>query len=422
MEGSFARPVAGRKFAPGAGILWTAGLALLVACGEPRNPGTWTGTVDSLPAGGVVIRNPAVGVWDSTGAWRVEEMLRIGRAEGADGPDLFARIAALTVDPAGRIYVLESQTQEIRVFDSAGRHVRTFGRKGGGPGEFQDARGLAWDREGNLWVVDQRNNRYTVFDTTGTLRRTMPRPGTGVFRNWEGGFGPDGSFYDVGMVFERVETRADGMMASGSREVLFRLDDSAAVRDTFPLPSYEMETFTTEFTRGTTRTRMSVPVPFTGQQLWVFDPRGYVLAGITDRYRLIWLELGGDTARIVERQYDPLPVTAEETEREIERLSGFRGMEGEIDASRFGRFHWAFRGFHLDARHNLWVRVTLPADRRAENGSAFDVFDAEGRYLGLVTSDFVISAPLVIGAERLHTVTYDELDVPYVVVARIVEP
>jgi hypothetical protein len=66
----------------------------------------WSGSIDTLENGAVMISNPADGVWAENDAWRVVEELRIGTLEG-DGPDLFGRISDLAVDGVGRMYLFE---------------------------------------------------------------------------------------------------------------------------------------------------------------------------------------------------------------------------------------------------------------------------------------------------------------------------
>ena len=38
----------------------------------------------------------------------------------------------------GRIAIVNQGSDEIRIYDANGRFVNTFGRKGGGPGEFRN--------------------------------------------------------------------------------------------------------------------------------------------------------------------------------------------------------------------------------------------------------------------------------------------
>jgi hypothetical protein len=52
----------------------------------------------------------------------------------------------------------------------------------------------------------------------------------------------------------------------------------------------------------------------------------------------------------------------------------------------------------------------------------FDVFDPGGRYLGAVRLPFTHNSVPIFRNNALYAVTVDELEVPYVVRARIVKP
>lgn len=108
---------------------------VLCACAEGRGDVEWAGSVDTLADGVVHVRNSAEPLWTAGEGWTLEEELRIGSATD-EGPELLGQVRDLAVDPLDRIYVLESQSNEIRVFDADGEHVRTFGREGQGPGEL----------------------------------------------------------------------------------------------------------------------------------------------------------------------------------------------------------------------------------------------------------------------------------------------
>jgi sugar lactone lactonase YvrE len=53
------------------------------------------------------------------------------------------------------------------VFDPAGKYLREFGKKGSGPGEFDQPHGLAFDSKGRLFVADRSNNRIQILDQDG---------------------------------------------------------------------------------------------------------------------------------------------------------------------------------------------------------------------------------------------------------------
>lgn len=387
--------------------LLLSSLALLsAACGGDARAtaGRWEGTMDTLPNGAVLVSNPAQGIWKPGEEWRLVEELRIGSAD-VEGPELFGEIIALEVDRLGRIYVLDRQAKEVRVFDPDGRHVRSFGRKGGGPGEFKDPIGLAWHPEGTLWVADPANTRYSVHDTTGTFLATHRRALGGYGIPWNGGLDAEGRMHEVSYL-----PAADGR----SRPVLLRFDREMAAADTFPLPDFRGE----EFRHRTDRSATFVAVPFASRMSRRVYPGYGVWSGVSDRYRIHHQSLEGDTLRAVERELEPVSVTPAEKDEALASLKWFTDRGGRIDPSRIPSRKPAFTDLSRDDSGYLWVQPSLPADTE---GSVLDVFDPEGRYLGVVRSGIALGSfpPMLVRGDRLYAVVRDELEVPYVVRYRI---
>src|SRR5690606_14761897 len=141
---------------------------LVVACASDAGPPMqrWSGTVDTLPSGHVVVRNDDRPLWREDTGWRVVEEVRIGSVEGGR-PEAFGTVEALEVDGEGRIWVLDRRAQQLIVFDAAGAHVRPIGRRGGGPGEFMEPVTVHIAPGDHLWVVDIGTHRISVLDTAG---------------------------------------------------------------------------------------------------------------------------------------------------------------------------------------------------------------------------------------------------------------
>jgi len=393
--------------------LFSAVLGLLVgtACSRAEGGATWEGEIDTLASGTVVVTNPATGVWDPATVWRVVEEVRIGTVDGT-GPDLFGRVAALELDALGRIYVLEGQAQELRVFERDGRHVRTIGRKGGGPGEFNEAIGMAWSPTGDLWVVDPQNNRISVIDTAGTFLTSHHALGGFVFMPWPGGFDTAGAFYNY----------APDLSGGAFRMLLVRFDSALNPIDSIRPPHYEGPENYFEVVRDEGRSRMRSGVPFSPGLEWQLTPAGDFWAALTGPYELLRLSAAGDTLRRVTRVFEPVPVTGEDVDSAIAGLEWFTGQGGKVDRSRIPGVKPALREFFVADDGHLWVAVATRD--RADDGYVFDVFDPEGRYLGPLRLPFrlsgyprpVIRDGIVIG------VTEDELEVPFVVRARLERP
>ena len=382
----------------------------LTSCADDRRPDAdfWDGTVDTLPNGAIEVNNPSHGIWDSTTAWQVVEEVRIGTLEGT-GPDLFGRISALEVDESGNIYVFESQAQELRVFDSAGRHIRTIGREGGGPGEFKQGIGMAWAPDGKLWVVDPGNVRISVFDTAGayvTMKRIL---GGYVMTPWPGRFDQSGNFYHYGL---------DVAAEPGGRFVMVRFDTLMKPLDTIRVPRPPDDRYVEiQPEDGFTR----AGIPYTASIISRIGPNGFLWFANTGDYHVYKRAVEGDTVLIVSRDFKPLPVTGAEIDSAIVALEWFTRQGGRIDRSRFPSVKPALRSLYIDDEHRLWVVPVLAGE---ETGSELDVFDASGRYLGRLPMPFRLldnPIPLFRGG-NIYGVTVGEFDVPYVVKARIVKP
>ncbi len=382
------------------------------ACGQGEAPGPWLGSIDTLPSGTIRTVNPAQGIWNRRTAWRIAENLRIGSLDG--GPEEFDRIVDLDVDDWGRIYVLLDRRAEIRVFDERGNYVRTIGRRGGGPGEFRAPVSLDIDSLGQIWVTDPMNLRYTVFDSTGTFRFGRSRHSKfSTFGGVRGDrVGVDGALFDA-------DVHASAPSVFEYR--FFKLDTAFTPIDTIIVP------------RGN-RTPSTRPLPFrpySPRGLYSLDLRGYVWYGVSTTYEVFQLGFSGDTVRSVGRDFEPQVITdaerasiAEASQRGNREI----GIPGSRSSPDIPTHKPAIARIFVDSRGYLWVVPYGEVDGETHN---LDVFDPDGKYLGQATADFPIGlepsgmpavlrgTPIVIRGDNLYAVTFDDLDVPFVVRARI---
>ena len=63
-------------------------------------------------------------------------------------------------------------------FDRDGNFIKTWGKKGKGPGEFDLPHSLVFDAKGLLYIADRNNARIQVFDADGNYIRESKHPGT----------------------------------------------------------------------------------------------------------------------------------------------------------------------------------------------------------------------------------------------------
>jgi DNA-binding beta-propeller fold protein YncE len=101
------------------------------------------------------------------------------------GRELLQGPTSVAVDRRGQLlYVVSGATSlrsehRIEVFSLAGQHLRTLGKRGGNPGEFNFPQHLAVAPDGRLFVADMLNFRVQVFDSGGGFLATFGALGAG---------------------------------------------------------------------------------------------------------------------------------------------------------------------------------------------------------------------------------------------------
>ena len=399
-----------------------AACAALAACGEP-GPGTgWTSMRDTLASGAVHVTNiPPANISSAEAAptWTLVEELRLGSVDGA-GPDAFAYLKGLVVLGDGRFAVLDSQAQELRVFGPDGAHIATHGGSGEGPGEFADANGLMLGPQGRIWVPDTRNGRMSVFDAEEGFVESFPFADANFNWIWNGAI-VDGS---------RIYRPWNG----GNRRLLRVYDLTMTPVDSLPLQSigpedeqYDPSSRPGAFYQETGGGYMMYGIPFFPSETRHIDPRGafWSTREGDPAYRIKRWRPGGDTTLVLETRRPLVAVPAAERDSVIDAMREMTSAMGvgEWDWSRVPTIKPSVEAIFASAEGNLWVRTPSGG-----GGARFDVYSGEGAYLGTASPGpgfgagvtlFEQADPVVRG-DLMWLIATDELDVPYVIRARLV--
>jgi NHL repeat len=88
-----------------------------------------------------------------------------------EGPDTFSGPTDVVIAPNGDIFVSDGHVANsngrIVKFSKDGKFIKTWGKKGSAPGEFDTPHSIAMDSRGRLFVADRSNNRIQIFDQDG---------------------------------------------------------------------------------------------------------------------------------------------------------------------------------------------------------------------------------------------------------------
>ena len=387
----------------------------LCGCGEAPAPAP----AERLDAAAVPVVESDSPSWRAESAWRVDSVpvVRIGVQDGAEAYQFF-RLSDATRLADGGIVASNAGTGELRFYGPGGEFIRSAGGRGAGPGEFAEFSSM-WlcpapgDR---LLVGDNGNDRVNVFTMAGDPVATFRlRPaGAGrppVIVGCLGGGQMLGVAYPLGSTLQGDP----GQVIEGLMDYV-AVDLEGRVASTI--------------TRVSTRRRVVNEVDgITNYPFIPFDSGPEAAAGGGNVYVLTggraalekWGVSGAPRALFVWRA--PRQATAAVWDRYTE--TSLRHIDRDSRRRQYARFYArdlplpdstpALEELSVDHDGNVWARrYRLPW----EEGSAWDVIDGDGTWLGTVeipagVTVFEIGGDYVLGR---HT---DVLGVQRLVIYRL---
>ena len=401
----------------------------------------WTTSTDTI-GDTVVVRT--VGGSDAASLMTLAPEVTIGTTEGAD-EYTFGAINELEVGPRGTVYVFDRQVPALRAYDSTGAYIRTLGRKGGGPGEYEAANGVAVHRDGRVVLWDAGKASINVYDAAGEPDTTWSVPGGG-------GFYTSGAVHadTAGNTYIRTTIGNPPSTGNAPQARVFGLSGlvqwnaEGKVVDSLTPPATDVEPvwLMAQSPDKTSTSRTSVP--FATSFVWAFSPLGYFVSARTDRYAVTLHHRSGKLTRI-EREVPSIRLESDEradveaiTTANMKRTDpGWRWSGPAIPETKP-----FIRGIVPGDDGRIWVSVAAPGELVPEGERApppsvqigqvqrapdpkwrqplvYDVFDPSGRFVGRVAAPPKTTFRAMRG-DRIWAVTRDSLDVEQVVRYRVV--
>ncbi|WP_419949871.1 6-bladed beta-propeller [Candidatus Palauibacter sp.] len=375
-----------------------------------------------------------------------EQVYRVGSALGETWEE-FGRVARVAFDDAGNLHVFDRLAARVVVVNPDGDFVREFGRRGEGPGEFQDAMDMVVMSDGRVVIADMGHHAYHLFDANGNFERMVrmsDQPGLAVVRAlWPEPGGRsvimDARLVSYSMDFRATEQSEFTFPQTRSIERVDLTGDDAlrevAVAAWAP-PRADPEVL--DFGGGrrmvyTEGPRREFEPPLTVGVL----PDGRLAYSDSSAYAIKIAGRDGVVTRILRRPFSPEPVTErlqrEEKDRRLRNLgpSSVRAVPGgvsgtgpglterareRIEALEFFEEVPVVRRVRASWNGAIWVQ------RRGEeplgNGPV-DILTPEGRYVGSYPTG-ATAAPAAFGPGGLAAfVEFDALEVATVIVKRL---
>jgi hypothetical protein len=345
-------------------------LVLIVSCGGQKSE--WRGTMEEID-GVTIVKNPKEPIYGED-VFSIEEELSIGEAEGSE-EYMFSRLRSLAVDDEERIYVLDSKEAHVKVFDRQGKYLRTIGRKGQGPGEFQSPLTVYITGQNEL-VVEDITRQLAFFSLEGKFKRNLLTAKTGALA---------------------IDMDSEGNLIA---TVIVREQEN---------PRYELQKFDPDLnylhSLGSSPLRSATPggynpfSPIIQSEINCYDR---VVVAYPEKYELKIYDKSGTMIRKVMKEYDPVEIT----EEEIKEVTEARPVEGNLSIPKY---HNAYRWVITDDEGRMFIRTYEGAVN--SNEYYHDVFDEEGKYIAKIPLGFF---PRAWKNNKLYTIEADEDGYQYV--------
>ncbi len=375
------------------------------------------------------------------------------RAGGLSAPDWaqFSGRGAVSFDGSGNLFVLDTRAAQVIVIDPRGEHLRSVGRSGEGPGEFELPFQLVVWRDGRFAVSDMLRESIQVFAPDGRFDRIlrmgdqgalMIRPDPNAVALYAQGSSQSGS--RASSAFDELlgrEPQRDSIDDFGIGRIDLTAEEFVvqpllqawrAPRDEAPEEAPEQLTLNDFLDQAKMDALWFGRVEgrfFEPQLRWDILSDGTIAYSDSSAYAVKLVRPGGQVIDVLRRPIEPGGVSrrlrSAAIEREIERRESLfedsgglpRDVRERIEEREFYPEIQIIRQLSATWEGGLWIR--RPGEDPWDTGGPIDVFGPARQYIGTFAAG-TISIPWAFGPDGL--VAYwevDEMDVPTVVVKRL---
>jgi hypothetical protein len=266
----------------------------------------------------------------------------------------FSGLQHTQVDEQEYIYAADWKETLIKVYDKNGKHVRSFGRKGQGPGEIGMPFYLGIFQGNSVVVNDQTNAKFIFYSREGEFLKEIPMGKYRFITRFK--VDSEGCFYAISRTFDEAKITCELKKFSPALDPLATFASFEEMRKPQVVQAFSPPSFI-QMTRD--------------ENIVWLDPL---------RYELTLMDREGRALRRIIKDWDPVKITEAQEKRLVQQTWGDRGIRPGIKFEVPKHFPPA-RTFYIDDENRIYVRTYDYINKDGDQLDRYDVFGPEGRYI-----------------------------------------
>jgi hypothetical protein len=266
----------------------------------------------------------------------------------------FSGLQHTQVDEQDYIYAADWKETLIKVYDKNGKHVRSFGRKGQGPGEIGMPFYLGIFQGNSVVVNDQTNAKFIFYSREGEFLKEIPMGKYRFITRFK--VDSEGCFYAISRTFDEAKITYELKKFSPALDPLATFASFEEMRTPQVVQAFSPPNFI-QMTRD--------------ENIVWLDPI---------KYELTLMNRQGKPLRRIIKDWDPVKITEAHEKRLVQQTWGDRGIRPGVKFEVPKHFP-PVRTFYVDDEDRIYVRTYDYIIKGGDQLDRYDVFDPEGRYI-----------------------------------------
>ncbi len=286
----------------------------------------------------------------------------------------WSKIAKMEIDNNGNFYILDIKQKNIKVFDKSGFYIKSIGRIGAGPGEFQ----YPW------WIDIPDKRRIVILDMS---RRNL------LYYSLDGTFDKQLNMAPYGTCTKFIIGEDDQIIGE------FSLNNGGAA-----LKRVNLGTNETESIAKKEYERTPLLYKITPKLIWTSGQDNQILWSINDAYKINICDDQGNLIKIIKKPLKKLKIRnkkREEYQDQVQRIHGGRAIPINYQ-QELPKYYPAFQDIYTDDLGRIIIKTY---EKNKDDKYYFDIFDPKGRYIAKIAMS---SEYQIWRKDNLYTIELDK--------------